>query len=236
MNTIPKIIYSIREGIKEYKDDSEFDDRYLLFKANTFRSVLLRQELNNLQKQVSSTITQSLCLELEEVSAYECGLDFGCETIMRTIKPVPTLIDLAFKPAIYNVKPTKILGKSFSFITREQAVHYEHSPFKNSIFAFLHTDNHVYVVSRNDGHKLIDCLNIVGVFFNPLDLENYTNCCGCDIKTKPCFNEETTAYPIGTHHVGVLIAEVVKDIISKELRISEDRINDATDQQQTTES
>ena len=229
MSTIPEIIYSVRESVKQYTDDSELDDRYILFKLNMARSVVLRQELNNLQRSVDVSVTQSICLKFEEVSAYECGLDIGCETIMRSVQPIPKVIDLDIKPAIYNVKPTKILGFPFTFVTRQKAAYYKHSPFPKTVYAFLHTDNHIYLISKNETHKLIDCVTVEGVFFDPSELRNYTNCCDCSPETKSCFNEEITQYPLAPHHLRVIIEDVFQSLAGKELRILEDKTNNAND-------
>lgn len=229
MAKINEILYDVREALRQYTDDSEISDRYILYLFNIKRSKYLRQDLNNLQKTIDFTILQTLCLELEEVSANECGLDLECETIMRTKQPLPKLLELHLKPSIISVKPTNKLSVPFNFITKERAVYSSNSPFKNSIFAFLDTDNHIYLTSQQDFVKLIDCITITAIFEDPLELQNYTNCCGCTPETSPCFNYEDSKYPIQPHHIDNIREEIVRSLI-RTLQIPEDKNNNADDQ------
>ena len=47
---------------------------------------------------------------------------------------------------------------------------------------------------------------ITGVFENPLDLANYTNCCSCTSNSLPCFDEMTSNYPLQPHYVDLIAA------------------------------
>ena len=103
MATIRKIVYDVREALKQYKDDSEIDDRYIIYLYNNKRAKYLRQDLNNFQRTVDNSIVQKLCLELEEVSINECNVDYDCGTIMRTKRPIPKPLELHLKSAITNI-------------------------------------------------------------------------------------------------------------------------------------
>jgi hypothetical protein len=225
MSKVNELIYDVREAISQLQDDSEISDRYIMYLFGLKRSKYLRQDLNNLQKTVDLTILQTLCLELEEVNVNECGLDLDCETIVRTKQKLPKLLELHLKSAIISIKPAGRLNLPFSFVTKERAVFSKHSPFKNNIFAFLDNDNHIYLVSESESVKLIECITVTGIFDNPLDLENYTNCCGCKNKPK-CFDFDNTEYPIQSHHIDAIREEIVQMLIRK-LQLPEDKINNA---------
>lgn len=225
MSKVNQLIYDVREAISQLQDDSEISDRYIMYLYGLKRSKYLRQDLNNLQKTVDLTILQTLCLELEEVNVNECGLNLDCETIIRTKQPLPKLLELHLKSAIISVKPTGRLNIPFNFVTKERAIFSKHSPFKNSIFAFLDNDNHIYLISESESSKLIECITVTGIFDDPLELENYTNCCGCNDKPK-CFDFDNSEYPIQSHHVDAIREEIVKMLLRK-LQIPEDRTNNA---------
>lgn len=229
MSKVNEIIYDIRESIRQFQDDSEISDKYILHLFNLKRSKYLRNDLNNLQKTIDFTILQTLCLELEEVSVNECGLDLECETIMRTVRPLPKLLELHLKPSIISVKPTNKLSVPFNFITKERAVYSINSPFKNSIFAFLDVDNHIYLTSQQDFVKLIECVTVTAIFEDPLELQNYTNCCGCTAEEAPCFDYLNSKYPIQPHHIDNIREEILKTLI-RTLQIPEDKNNNADDQ------
>lgn len=221
-----EIIYDVREAIGQLQDDSDISDKYIIYLFNLKRSKYLRNDLNNLQKTVDLTILQTLCLELEEVNVNECGLDLDCETIMRTKKPLPKLLELHLKSSIINVKPSGRLNIPFNFVTKERAVHFKHSPFKRNVFVFLDNDNRLYLVSENEAIKLLECITVTAIFENPTDLQNYTNCCGCTAQTSPCYKPDETEYPIQSHHVDNIREEVVQMLVRK-LQIPEDRQNNS---------
>ena len=49
---LSKIIYDIKESLKEYTDDSELDNRYIIHLFNIKRAKYLRQQLNALETSI----------------------------------------------------------------------------------------------------------------------------------------------------------------------------------------
>lgn len=227
MAKLNEIIYDIRESLKAYTDDSEVDNRHLVYLINTKRAKYLRQDLNNMQKTVDLSIQQTFCLGLEEVSANECGVSLDCDKIVRTTKPLPKAIELALAPAITSIKPVNRLSLPFNFISKAKAPYVVHAPFGNSIYAFLDTDNHVYFISKSVVHKLIDCISVSGIFENPLDLISYKNCCNCPEEEAACYDEDKE-YPLQPHYVDLIKAEIVNDLLRLK-KLPEDTENDSTE-------
>ena len=226
MPALNKLIYDVREVLRSYTDDSEITNRYITYLYGIKRAKYLRQDLNNYQRTTDISVTQTLCLELEEVPANQCGLDLDCDTILRTVKPIPKPLELHLKSAITSVKPSVKLTIPFNFITKEKAVYYENSPFNQGIYAFLDNDLHIYLVSKVNTLKLLDCITVTGVFEDPIELLSYSKCCGCD--DKPCFDEETTNYPLQPHYIDIIKNEIVNELV-KSKQIKEDDQNDSTD-------
>jgi len=228
--TLDKIIYDVREQLRQYTTDSEIDDRYIIHLFNLKRAKYLRQDLNNYQRTTDITVTQTICMETEVVSANECNLDYDCGTILRTKEKVPNPLELHIKSAITKVKPTTRLSVPFNFVTKEKAVYSNFAPYSHGIYAFLDNDLHIYLVSTSPEINLIECISVTAVFENPLEMLNFNTCCGCD-EPLPCFDIETTNYPLQPHYVDLIKAEVLKDL-SLGLSIREDRENDADDEQE----
>lgn len=225
--TISKIIYDIRTAIKDTVDDSKFSDRYITYLYNLKRSKYLRNDANNLQKLIDTSILQKFCMDMEEVSINECGLDYDCGTIMRSTKVIPTPLELHLKSAITEVKPTLKITQPFNFVNKERAIWSQYSPFSESIYAFLDTDKKIYLISKSETVKLIDCITVTGIFEDPLELKNYKNCCGCD-DAITCFDEDTTEYPLQAHHIDNIRNEIIQTLVGT-LKLPEDKINDAND-------
>tara|TARA_R110000851_G_scaffold268235_2_gene420937 strand:+ start:8774 stop:9460 length:687 start_codon:yes stop_codon:yes gene_type:complete len=225
--TLDKLIYDIREGVNQFSDDSELSDRYITYLIGIKREKYLRQALNNYQRTFDNSIVQTFCSSLEEVSSNECGVDFECDTILRTTKPIPQPLDLHTKTALSSVKPTERLAVGFSFITKKKAQFLDGATFQTALYAFLDPDGYIYVVSGpgNKHYKLLECLTISGVFQDPLALLEFTNCCGCNDAT-PCFDASTTDYPLQGHFIDLIRTEIIQSMVQK-LSTPEDKTNDS---------
>jgi len=224
------MIYDVRESLKLYTDDTEISNRYITFLYGIKRAKYLRQDLNNFQHTTDLSVTQTLCLGLEVVSANQCGLTLECDTILRTKRPIPQPIELHVKTAITNVRPTNRISIPFNFTTKEKAIYSKHSPFSNAIFAFLDNDRHIYLLSGLNTLDLLECLTITGVFEDPLELINYTNCCDCE-ESPSCFDEDTTEYPLQPHYVDLIKEEIVTQLAAK-MNVKEDKENDSNSNSQ----
>jgi len=76
---LDKLIYSVREGLKDYSDDSDLSDRFIVFLLDIKRAQLISQKLNSYTTRTPSNAVQSLCIGLEEVNRYKCGIDINCD-------------------------------------------------------------------------------------------------------------------------------------------------------------
>lgn len=220
-----EIIYDVREALREFVDDSEISNRHILYQYGIKRAKYLRQDLNNYQKTVDNSIQQTLCMALEEVPMAECSVQYSCGTMLRTVKPVPTPLELSTKTAITKVKPVDRIAIPFNFIPKDRAPYIENAPFGRSIYAFLDVDNHVYIYSKDDSYKLLSCITVTGIFEDPLDLEKYFNCCDCD-NPVVCFDLATSEYPLQPHYIDVIRDEIVRSYVGTK-QIPEDKENDS---------
>lgn len=227
MSTINQSIYDVRERLNQLTDDSEISDRLILHRLNQVRSTFLVQHLNNFRMPTDPNIIQTLCLEVELVSSTICGVSVGCEQILRTKQKLPKIITKHTGPTIISITTPNLFSKSIEIINVNNISFAKYRYFKNT-YAFLGDDNHIYLFStKSDSYKLIDCITVKAVFYNPLDLENYKNCCGCENATS-CFDIDTTEYPIIPEQEDVIFARVVETFIPK-LEIPEDKSNNADD-------
>lgn len=225
MSTIKELIYDVREVLNQYADDSNLSDRYILHLWNLKRSKYLRNDLNNLQKTTDISTTQTLCLEVEEVSAEQCGINYSCDTILRTVKPIPKPLELNLNPAIISVKSILRLDKPFNFVTKAKALYSNNAPFKNGVYVFLDDDLRLYFVSGMSELKaFLECITVTAIFENPDELKNYFNCCNCETPAQ-CFDDDIDQYPIPAHHIDSIRNEIVELLLNK-FKFPEDKVND----------
>ena len=227
--TANKLIYDIKELLRDYIDDSELDSRYILYLYDIKRAKYLRQQLNNMQRVVDNGSVQTFCLETEPISANECGINLDCSTIVRSKIKIPEPLQLHLGSAITKVSSVNNLSKPFNFVSKQKAVYANKSAFPNSVYSFLGDDNYIYVISNSEAVKLLECVSVSGIFQNPLDLENYYNCCGCSNNEEvKCIDYDTIDYPVPAHLIDVIREDIVKDLLLSK-KITEDKENNSDD-------
>jgi len=222
--TIYEIIYAIREGLRDYTDDTRYSDDYLVFQFNLKRNVLLRREYNQLQRSIDSELTSTICLDIELVDASECPECYpheGCE-VVRTVQSLPRLLELHSRPTITRVAPVGIYNKPFSLVSRSKALYVGESNYeKNIIYAFLNNDDKIYLKSTNKFVRTLDKIAVTILPENPLDLIEY-KCLG-DVN---CFDPTTEKYPIKAWMADVVISMIIQELANIK-QIPEDRTNNA---------
>lgn len=226
MAKLEELVYDVREAINDFADDTEIDNRYIIYLYNIKRAKYLRQELNKMNRRIDISIQQSICLSMELVDGDECGDD--CPKLLRSTLPVPTPLELHTKPAILSVKPTTKISVPFNFITKQKIAYIDGAQFAGGLYSFLDEDGYLYVYSLSDAYKLLKCVTVTGVFENPLDLANYPACCDCTAYESPCYDEMTDEYPLQPHFIDLISKEIIKDLLTKK-QIPEDTENNAID-------
>ena len=224
-----EIVYAIREGLKEYTDDTKYTDDYLLYLVRLKRGFFLRREYNNIQKIVDQEISQTICMALELVSDSECP-DCGFEVddceVVRTIKKLPDTIELSNKNIILRVAPIGVMKNKFELITRERSVFAGEGTYeKNNVYAFYHSNGHIYLKSKKNFYKSLDAISVTAVFENPFDVNDFK--CGPNNSTV-CYDPENDKYPIKAWMTDIVIKEIISDL-AKTKNIPEDTQNNSND-------
>jgi len=226
MASLGQVTYDIKEALKDFSDDSQLDNRYIIYLLNIKRAKYLKQRLEKPGRNFDTRITQTLCLDTEIVSTNECGLELTCSKIVRTKQTVPDLLQLTNKDAIQRVSPADKLSVKFNLIDRERAPYYLSSNFKSKVKSFLHDDGHIYLISSEP--ILLDCLSLTGVFEDPTELQNYKNCCGCENEDAVCYDLYETEYPVQTDMLDIIRKDIIQELTTL-LKVPQDKINNSND-------
>lgn len=214
--TYNEVIYSIREGVRQYSDDSSLSNRLILFNIDLERASYLKYYAN--KGELPDTNKQTICLLLEETTNSECGCVSEDCTILRSVKKVPKMIDrgrvaIGTRDAI----PIKI-------ISWNQFIHAGNNKYnQNTIFASLNPDGKIYLKSNNNLHKLIDCIYLTATFENPKESEDFYDTTG-----NLCYNAETDDYPLDADGFNRVRKVVLQSLLAS-LGVPEDLINNAND-------
>lgn len=214
--TFNEVIYSIREGVRQYSDDSTLSNRLILFNVDLERASYLNYHAN--KGELPDTNKQTICLTLEETSNTECGCITEDCTIMRSTVIIPKMIDrgrvaIGAKDSI----PIKV-------ISWNKFVHSGNNKYnQDTIFAAVNPDGRLYLKSNNVLHKLLECAYLTATFENPKAAEDFSNEDGT-----VCFNASTDAYPIDMDGFNRIRKVVLKTLLMS-LGVPEDLINNAND-------
>lgn len=209
--TYNEVIYSIREGVRQYSDDSSLSNRYIEFEVAVERAALIYTLYK--KKDVPSDYLQTICISTELVPNSECGcVDEEC-TILRGVSDIP--------PTIGNIKVGAGTKDSIPFdsISWNRFIHSGFNRYnQKTIFASLHTDDKAYIKSKDNLHKLIPCIYVTGIFENPSDAATVSE----------CTDRNTAVYPIEMAVFSAVQEKVVNKIL-RALGVPMDDINNAKD-------
>jgi len=224
--TEAEAVYSIREKLRQYSDDSDVDDREIIFELNNQRALYMRNQYNQKYRSVDPDVMQTVCMELEVADSSDCGCyDTGCY-IVRTKKELPNPIELHSAPLIYRVAPIGKTTQPYNLVSHLRAINAGQSKFnKNVVYAFYYTDGKIYLKSRNPLHKLLKAISVTAVFENPQKLANFNTCTEDPVV---CYDPLVDEYPIKAHAL-VYITEPVIKMLAFKLGVPEDKYNNADD-------
>lgn len=224
-----EIVYAIREGLKEYTDDTKYTDDYLMYLVRLKRASFIRREYSVLNRIIDQDIAQTICMPLELVSdseCPECNFDTDDCEVVRTKDVLPYTIELHNRSLLIRVAPIGVFKHRFELVSRERIVYAGDGAFEqNAVFAFLHSNGHIYLKSKKSFFKSLDAISATGVFEDPLSLSRFK---GCGSPDSPCYKADTDKYPIKTWMVDLIISEIINEL-SRLKQIPEDTLNNSND-------
>lgn len=224
-----EIIYAIREGLKEYTDDTKYTDDYLMYLVRLKRASYIRREYSVLNRIVDQDISQTFCMALELVSdteCPECEFDIDDCEVVRTAQKLPYPIELHNKSMIMRVAPIGVLKSKFDFVSRERAIFAGEGEFeKNAVFAFLHSNGHIYLKSKKSFYKSLDAITVTAVLENP---EEVTLFKGCGGPNTPCYTLDKDRYPVKNWMIDLIIKEIINEL-ARMKSLPEDNLNNSND-------
>ena len=194
---VQDIIYAIREGLKEYTDDSRYTDDYIMYLVRIKRAALIRREYSNLQRTIDQETLQTICMTLEEVDDSDCPdclIDSTDCKIIRTVQKLPFTIELHNRSSITRIAFTQKSSAKINLVSRDKIVYAGEGAFeKKAIFAYLDNDGHIYLKSKINSYKSQEKISVTVLLDNPDDAALFV---GCEGVNQPCYNILESRYPL----------------------------------------
>lgn len=208
--TNAEFVSQISGILKSNNKDNRIPKRMILAIGRDVASFLVAQKL------LDRTITQETnlystieCFEFEKVEVKRCpSIEFRmCNTLMRSVKPLPKLI---FSRLGASIKEVTSLDGTFNFSFVDDAQYRRNKKrqhqLKDQIFIYLGTDNHLYIPDKE-----IYSLDLTVL---TLDNINAEDCSACSEKDN-CKNLYDMEFVISTK-----LIESVKDMTIQRLLLS----------------
>jgi hypothetical protein len=217
-----ELVYSIREAIRQDVDDSDIDNREILFEINIQRALYYTNEFNKNNRSFDEDVTQAICMKLEVADKSDCGCQLSGCTVMRTVKPLPPTLKLHTSNAIVRVTGIDAFSKNMSFVPFSRILYVGDGKFdQDHVYVTQHANGHLYLKSSNNLVKLMEYIYVVAVFENPLDAADFTDC-----NTEASCYSADSQYPMKAN-VLAYIKDLIVNRFTRKLSVPEDKANNA---------
>jgi len=226
---VQDIIYTIREGLKEYTDDSRYTDDYIMYLVRIKRAALIRREYSNLQRTIDQETLQTICMALEEVEDSDCPdclSDCSDCKIVRTVDKMPFTIELHNRSSITRVAFTQKSSAKINLVSRDKIIYAGEGPFeKRAVFAYLDNDGHIYLKSKVSSYKSKETISVTSLLDNPDDAAMFT---GCNNNFDSCYDVLTSRYPMKSWMTETIIKTIISELASLK-PLPADTVNNSND-------
>lgn len=206
--TKAELVFSLWETVRQQPTISDsISQDYISFLVKNARATLIRQELNK-GRSIDTYIIQDLgCVQIEPIDRAECcSVEVEC-VFMRTVKPIPSTIELKNSQVLTRVGPVDKIARPYDRVDANRVPFLGYNKFTRNTVRYFQkdTDGYLYLAS-GPNLGLLEYINVQGVFENPEDAADYV---GCD--DKPCFTDDSP-YPVKAWMVDVIKTMVLKQL------------------------
>lgn len=222
--TVREITYMVLDELKNQSDDRYYEEEHIIFLLGKYRAFLLKQRYStDIKKPVPESNYQTLCLDLEEVSAEE-GICYTGPRLVSSVE-LPILMNVGSRRIFSVLDFTNIY---FTLVSRDRFNYVGNNKWlQNIIYATIGPDYRLYIKSENPQHRYLEKVRVNAVFE---DFEKASEW-ECDAQTgESCSTIELLdrEFPIETALVPPMIELVVKEL-SQAMYRPEDDVNNAKD-------
>lgn len=222
--TLNELVYSILNTVRARPVSTEIISKELVaYHIRNVRAQLIKQDANRGYSADPYIIQDLGCLELEKVDSADCCTDESDCVVLRTKRPIPSVIELHHKQLITRVGPVDKTAINYDWIEYSRVPFIGENRFtKKRIKAYqMHNNGHIYLITPTFLSTGIKHINVQGVFENPEDVASYQNCEGT-----ACYNNDSP-YPIKSWMIPVITKMVIDMFVGPQAQALTDTTNNA---------
>lgn len=221
MSTVGQHISNIRGLIEKYgRTSEEYTDQFLYELLKGARSEVLRNEIQKLNK-ISEWNWQTICtgLELSKPADCDCLPDtIGCQ-VLKTTNKIPEV----FKSKVNSFIRLSTPGnKGINLIEPRFWEIYKLDNNRSKQLSASIINGYIYL--WNYPSNKLKCIQISGVWRDPLELQNVTD----SNTNQPCFSTLTSDFPIDLDFQNSIYKMVI-ELLKLPLQLQQDVTNDSSE-------
>lgn len=171
--TIRDVVSTVKNNLNLLNLDSKISNQFVYSLAANVASFLIKREAEYKRLFKNTSIFKKLdCVELEERSLLECGVNLGCRTIMRSKKPLPKtfLSNFGSVIQIFNL----LRDKDYKEISATGYKTMMQQKYKSRNTKYFWIENDYLYVPDSE----VEILIVLGLFSNPEEVIAFNG--GCD--------------------------------------------------------
>jgi hypothetical protein len=216
-----EIIFAIREKLKEYVDDTRYTDQFLMKLIDLKRSVLIRQQYNQIQRSVDYQLEQLITLAVSEVDGSDSNsIPIFDTDLIRTTKAIPKVLELHHRNLLQRVATLGKLDKPMNYVSMRRFIYIGGDQFEHdAIYYTMDEAGYIYIKSKQGEEINYENISVRAIFESPLEVYEFI----------PSQSLETFQYPCGIHMLDTVINMIVQELASFKTLPTDEENNSADD-------
>lgn len=219
MATLRELVYDLQnlKSAGRKSDDSLLSDRQVAFIINSYRLVILKQDLQKGRRLNQETVQNLGNVKVKKVNPADCGCEIANCHLYKVESTLPKTLEVDGDLKLTFVG--SIHGKSFQKTSFQRLPYDLYSKYTAGMNKWFKIGEELYIVSANA--TLGKTINVQGIFEDPLKASEYRTCL--------CENDETctdgwdSEYPLPL----TMWDTVKKLIMDAELKFMDSQVNDS---------
>lgn len=224
MTTYRELVYLCLDELKLVSDDSHFQPEHILFLLDKFRTFILNQKYKDIKKEIPESNFQTICLDLEEVPAFE-GDTCGGRGYLRSVQKIPNMVTIS-NP---KVSTTDYFTGNITYVNRERFKYVGNNKYlQNIIYSTIAPNEHLYLKSSNVQYSYLEKVRLTGVFEDSAA----ASALSCDADGEGACDVMDRDFPLEEGLISTLVELVVKELSGFKYQAA-DQQNNANDDLET---
>ena len=221
MATYKEIVYLCLDELKLISDDSHFVEEHVLFLADKYRGLLIKQHYKDIRKEIPESNYQTICVDLKQVNAIDGTPCTGAD-YMKSLQEIPNMMQVGKQ----KISSLDYFQGNFAYTNNERFKYVGNNKYlKNQIYGTIAPDNHLYLKSSNPQMYYPEKVKVTGIFEDSSKAAELQ--CPDASGEKPC-DVMDMEFPIEEALIPPMIELIVKELSGHAYQPA-DNENNATD-------